>query len=121
MWMFLVQEIMFFGGLFTVYLVFRSRFPIAFATGSNHSNVVMGFANTLVLIVSSLTMALTVYFAQKKQSKHADRDDRPDDVVWCRRSSVLSTSSITRNTIDGLVPVAGWNRKVKGTGAELRL
>ena len=37
MWMFLVQEIMFFGGLFTVYLVFRSRFPIAFATGSNLS------------------------------------------------------------------------------------
>ena len=65
MWMFLVQEIMFFGGLFTVYLVFRSRFPIAFATGSNHLDVVMGFVNTLVLIVSSLTMALTVYYAQK--------------------------------------------------------
>src|SRR5678815_4527043 len=65
MWMFLVQEIMFFGGLFTVYLVFRSRFPMAFAAGSNHLDVVMGFVNTLVLIVSSLTMALTVYFAQK--------------------------------------------------------
>lgn len=65
MWMFLVQEIMFFGGLFTVYLVFRSRYPMAFAAGSNHLDVVMGFANTLVLIVSSLTMALTVYYAQK--------------------------------------------------------
>ena len=36
MWMFLVQEIMFFGGLFTAYLVFRSRYPMAFAAGSNH-------------------------------------------------------------------------------------
>src|ERR1043165_5975750 len=65
MWMFLVQEIMFFGGLFTVYLVYRSKFPMAFAAGSNHLNVVMGFINTLVLIVSSLTMALTVFYAQK--------------------------------------------------------
>src|SRR6187200_895692 len=65
MWMFLVQEIMFFGGLFTVYLVFRSKYPMAFAAGSNHLDVVMGFVNTLVLIVSSLTMALTVYYAQK--------------------------------------------------------
>src|SRR6476659_5036466 len=65
MWMFLVQEIMFFGGLFTAYLVFRSKYPMAFAAGSNHLDVVMGFVNTLVLIVSSLTMALTVYFAQK--------------------------------------------------------
>ena len=38
---------------------------MAFAAGSNHLDVVMGFVNTLVLIVSSLTMALTVYFAQK--------------------------------------------------------
>src|SRR5829696_5255683 len=65
MWMFLVQEIMFFGGLFTVYLVFRSKYPMAFAAGSNHLDVVMGFVNTLVLIVSSLTMALTVYYAQR--------------------------------------------------------
>src|SRR3954468_22297555 len=65
MWAFLVQEIMFFGGMFTVYLVFRSRYPMAFAAGSNHLDVVMGFANTLVLIVSSLTMALAVYYAQK--------------------------------------------------------
>src|SRR6187551_3188356 len=65
MWLFLVQEIMFFGGLFTVYLVFRSKYPMAFAAGSNHLDVVMGFVNTLVLIVSSLTMALTVYYAQK--------------------------------------------------------
>ncbi len=64
MWMFLVQEIMFFGGLFTVYLVFRSKYPMAFAAGSNHLNEWLGMANTLVLIVSSLTMALAVHYAQ---------------------------------------------------------
>jgi cytochrome c oxidase subunit 3 len=57
MWMFLVQEIMFFGGLFTVYLVFRSKYPMAFAAGSNHLDAFWGGLNTLVLIVSSLTMA----------------------------------------------------------------
>src|SRR3954465_14407163 len=60
MWMFLVQEIMFFGGLFTVYLVYRSKFPMAFAAGSNHLDAFWGGLNTIVLIVSSLTMALTV-------------------------------------------------------------
>jgi len=63
MWLFLAQEIMFFGGLFTAYLVFRWRFPMAFAAGSNHLNAFWGGLNTLVLIVSSLTMALTVYYA----------------------------------------------------------
>ena len=64
MWLFLAQEIMFFGGLFTAYLVFRWRFPMAFAAGSNHLDAFLGGANTLVLIVSSLTMALTVYYAR---------------------------------------------------------
>jgi len=64
MWMFLVQEIMFFGGLFTVYLVFRSKYPMAFAAGSNHLDAFWGGLNTLVLIVSSLTMAMAVRSAQ---------------------------------------------------------
>src|SRR3954454_11620313 len=65
MWAFLAQEIMFFGGLFTAYLVFRSKFPMAFAAASNHLDAFWGGLNTLVLIVSSLTMALTVHFAQR--------------------------------------------------------
>ncbi len=117
MWMFLVQEIMFFGGLFTVYLVFRSRFPIAFATGSNHLNVVMGFANTLVLIVSSLTMALTVYFAQ--------RNKRTLQVAMIILTMIFGATFLGVKYVeykekydDGLVPVAGWNRKVKLPEAE---
>ena len=64
MWMFLVQEIMFFGGLFMVYLMYRYRYPVAFAVGSNHLDMWLGLANTIVLIVSSLTMAMAVWSAQ---------------------------------------------------------
>ena len=56
MWFFLVQEVMFFGGLFMAYLLYRYKYPMAFAAGSNHLDLWLGFANTLVLIASSLTM-----------------------------------------------------------------
>jgi cytochrome c oxidase subunit 3 len=67
MWMFLVQEIMFFGGMFLVYLLFRSKYPMAFAAGSNHLDLWLGLTNTIVLIVSSLTMALAVRAAQTSE------------------------------------------------------
>ena len=65
MWVFLVQEVMFFGGLFMAYIFYRLNYPKAFAAGSNHLNVKMGAINTIVLIVSSVTMALAVYYAQR--------------------------------------------------------
>jgi cytochrome c oxidase subunit 3 len=112
MWMFLVQEIMFFGGLFTAYLVYRSKFPMAFAAGSNHLDVVMGFTNTLVLIVSSLTMALTVYFAQK--------GNRMKQVILILLTMLFGATFLGVKVVEytdkynhGLVPVAGWNRRVK--------
>jgi cytochrome c oxidase subunit 3 len=64
MWVFLVTEIMFFGGLFMAYLLYRTKYPMAFAAGSNHLDWKLGGINTVVLIVSSLTMALAVYYAQ---------------------------------------------------------
>ena len=64
MWVFLVTEIMFFGGLFMAYLLYRWKYPDGFAEASNHLNVIWGAANTVVLIVSSLTMALAVRAAQ---------------------------------------------------------
>ena len=65
MWLFLVTEILFFGGMFTAYIVYRTRFPEAFAAGSHHLDVTLGAINTAVLIVSSLTMAMAVWSAQK--------------------------------------------------------
>lgn len=64
MWVFLVQEVMFFGALFLAYAIYRAKFPEAFAAASNHLNIKLGGINTVVLIVSSLTMALAVYYAQ---------------------------------------------------------
>jgi cytochrome c oxidase subunit 3 len=64
MWVFLVTEIMFFGGLFMAYLVYRHAAPSAFQEASHHLNVFYGTLNTAILIVSSLTMALGVRSAQ---------------------------------------------------------
>ena len=64
MWAFLVTEILFFGGLFLCYVVYRSNYPEAFASGSHHLDVFLGTVNTAVLIGSSLTMALAVHAAQ---------------------------------------------------------
>jgi len=64
MWVFLVTEVLFFGGLFLVYLVYRSTYPEAFIAGSHELDVVLGGINTAVLITSSLTMALAVHAAQ---------------------------------------------------------
>ncbi len=55
MWVFLLTEIMFFGGMFGAYTVYRSMYPEAFAATSNFMNPAFGAANTAVLIVSSLT------------------------------------------------------------------
>jgi cytochrome c oxidase subunit 3 len=63
MWLFLAQEVLFFGGLFLAYTVYRFRFHEAFAAGAHHLNVPLGAANTVVLIVSSLTMAMAVHAA----------------------------------------------------------
>ena len=63
MWIFLVTEILFFGGFFATYTVYRSLYYDAFAAASHHLSWKIGFANTLVLIGSSLTMAMAVYSA----------------------------------------------------------
>jgi cytochrome c oxidase subunit 3 len=67
MWLFLVTEIMFFGGLFTAYLVYRHMYPEAFAAASSTLNMPLGAFNTAVLICSSLTMALAIRSAQVNQ------------------------------------------------------
>jgi cytochrome c oxidase subunit 3 len=65
MWVFLLTEIMFFGGLFLAYFVYRQWYPAAFAAASSKTNVFIGALNTTVLICSSLTMALAVHAASK--------------------------------------------------------
>ncbi len=69
MWAFLVTEIMFFGGLFLGYAIYRSYYPQAFHDGSAELSIGLGFLNTLVLIGSSLTMAMAVHSAQLGKQK----------------------------------------------------
>jgi cytochrome c oxidase subunit 3 len=63
MWVFLVTEILFFGGLFATYSIYRHTYYEAFSAGSHHLSWRLGFINTLVLIGSSFTMAMAVYSA----------------------------------------------------------
>jgi cytochrome c oxidase subunit 3 len=69
MWVFLVTEILFFGGLFTAYTVYRHQYAKAFAEASRHLDIALGTFNTVVLIVSSLTMALAVWSAATGRRK----------------------------------------------------
>ncbi|HKS66317.1 MAG TPA: cytochrome c oxidase subunit 3 family protein [Candidatus Acidoferrales bacterium] len=69
MWLFLATEILFFGGMFCSYLVYRSLHPHAFEIGSHLLEVKFGATNTAVLICSSLTMAMAIRSAQTGKSK----------------------------------------------------
>ena len=69
MWIFLVTEVMFFGGLFTGYAIYRASYPAAFAAGSRLCEVDLGALNTVVLITSSFTMALAVRAAAAGRSR----------------------------------------------------
>lgn len=67
MWLFLLTEIMFFGGLFTAYLILRNWYYPAFVAASHQLNIFWGSLNTLVLISSSFTMAMGVWCAEMRR------------------------------------------------------
>lgn len=69
MWLFMAQEVMFFGGLFVCYVVYRSLFGEAFAAGSRELDPTLGAINTAVLLFSSFTMVVAVNGAQRGNRK----------------------------------------------------
>lgn len=69
MWIFLVTEVLFFGGLFLAYIVFRSWYPELYIMASDHLDTFWGAVNTVVLIGSSLTVAMAIRSAQLNQQK----------------------------------------------------
>ena len=69
MWLFLLTEVMFFGGLFTAYLIYRNWYYPAFVSASHQLNVGWGTANTAVLIFSSFTMAMGVWCAETRRRR----------------------------------------------------
>ncbi|HMC12522.1 MAG TPA: cytochrome c oxidase subunit 3 family protein [Pirellulaceae bacterium] len=69
MWLFLCTEIMFFGGLFLAYTIYRTHDEAAFAAASRELDLFWGTVNTAVLLTSSLTMALAAHAAETYQKK----------------------------------------------------
>lgn len=69
MWIFLATEVMFFGALFLGFSVYRAAYAEAFAEASRHTDLLLGSFNTVVLLTSSLTMALAVHAAQTGRQK----------------------------------------------------
>lgn len=70
-WVFMVTEILMFGGLFVGYFIFHALYPEMFAEGASHLDWHMGATNTIVLIASSWTMALSIHYIQRGLNKKA--------------------------------------------------
>ena len=65
MWLFLATELLLFGGLFAAYTIFRSKYPVLFEEQHHELNKTLGALNTVILIFSSLTMAMGVSSIQR--------------------------------------------------------
>ena len=65
MWLFLSTEILLFGGLFVGYALFRAVYPEGFHAASHHLSAELGLVDTFILITSSFTMAMAIYFVQQ--------------------------------------------------------
>jgi cytochrome c oxidase subunit 3 len=110
MWVFLVTEILFFGGMFTSYTVYRSLHLQAFVTGSHLLKVQFGATNTAVLIVSSLTMALAIRAAQTGKRKG-------EIIFWLILTMLLGATFLFlkfrfewySDYMEGLVPGVSWS------------
>jgi cytochrome c oxidase subunit III len=71
MWLFVLTELILFGGLFLLYSAYRTKYPHEFHECGRELNVVLGVANTIVLLTSSLTVALAVTAIQKGEKRRA--------------------------------------------------
>ncbi len=80
MWIFLATEVLIFGAIFTCYAIYRLRYPLDFEAASARLNVLIGSINTIVLLSSSLTMALSV---------HATRVGRQQMLLTCLLLTIL--------------------------------
>jgi cytochrome c oxidase subunit 3 len=103
MWLFVAQEVLFFGGLFVAYAVVRYFHPDTVLAASKYLSVPLGGVNTLVLISSSLTMALAVRAAQT--------DDRRLLQLWLLATILLACAFMGIKAVeyahkihDGLLP-----------------
>jgi cytochrome c oxidase subunit 3 len=91
-WAFLASEIMFFGGMFAAYTIYRIGHPESFALASNELEVALGTLNTAVLISSSFTMALAVRAAQS--------GGRRSTVGWLAATMLLAITFLAVKAVE---------------------
>lgn len=108
MWVFLATELMLFGGLFTVYTVYRTVYPGGFAVGSRHLDLTLGGINTAVLIVSSVTMALAVRSAHLAHRRRV--------MALLAATAILGSAFMAikgieyaQHAADGMLPGLAWH------------
>lgn len=71
MWLFLFTELLLFGGLFLLYAVYLHRYPQDFAAGGSQLDWILGTANTVILLTSSLLVAMAVTAVQRSEPRRA--------------------------------------------------
>jgi cytochrome c oxidase subunit 3 len=71
MWVFLGSELLLFAALFTLYAAYRTMYPHEFAVAASHDNVLIGSMNTIILLTSSLTVALSIHAVRAGHPKRA--------------------------------------------------
>lgn len=69
MWIFLFTEVLFFGGLFLLYSVYRAKYPLEFHSSAAELDIFLGTANTVILLTSSMTMALSIAFVRRGEKR----------------------------------------------------
>lgn len=118
-WLFLVTEVLLFGGLFVAYIIFRSLYPETFHECSHHLNKIYGGINTIVLICSSLTMALAV--DRTRQNDSAKANQYLLMTLFCACTfMVIKYIEYTHKFHEGLLPGASFtNEVIKAPKADL--
>jgi len=116
-WIFLVTEILFFGGMFCAFAVFRSWYFEAFREAHHHLDKVMGGTNTVVLICSSLTMALGVRSAQQSK-KGLTALMLALTLAFAATFLVIKYFEYHHKFVDGLLPGAAFTAEGFKTGKD---
>ncbi|HEY3932730.1 MAG TPA: cytochrome c oxidase subunit 3 family protein [Verrucomicrobiae bacterium] len=108
MWTFIATEVLFFGGLFLAYFVYRHFYFHEFVIGSKRTDVLFGTINSIILLTSSLTMALAVHAAKENYRRQISR--------WLLLTLLLGFSFLVvkgfeyhKDIHDQLVPGANFN------------
>lgn len=109
MWLFLAQEVMFFGGMFMAYTVYRYMYFDAFVEGSKGLSWQIGALNTIILLLSSFTMAMGVYYCQVGNSKKLFRALSLTMILGLAFVAIKLTLEWGPKFAEGVLPGSNWN------------